>query len=48
MEGQYLDGYKFILGPRHQPKGRATNTHYDMFACQLVADDEANPSTLQT
>jgi PKD repeat protein len=47
-EGQYLDNYKMHPSARiTDAKGNARKLATDMFAVQLVADDEANPATLQ-
>jgi PKD repeat protein len=47
-EGQYLDNYKIHPSARTtDSKGNSRKLATDMFAVQLVADDEANPATLQ-
>src|SRR6266481_1391956 len=47
-EGQYLDAYKIHPSARlTNSKGEPRTLTNDMFAVQLVADDEANPATLQ-
>src|ERR1051325_2649354 len=47
-EGQYLDDYKIHPSARTtDSKGNPRKIGTDMFAVQLVADDEANPASLQ-
>jgi uncharacterized repeat protein (TIGR01451 family) len=47
-DGQYLDAYKIHPAARlTNSKGEPRTLTNDMFAVQLVADDEANPATLQ-
>jgi PKD repeat protein len=47
-EGQYLDAYKIHPSARlTNSKGEPRTLTNDMFAVQFVADDEANPATLQ-
>jgi PKD repeat protein len=47
-EGQYLDDYKIHSSARPtNSKAEPRTLSTDMFAVQLVADDEANPATLK-